>query len=355
MINWQWPSRQVELWRSSKIWSFVETISLQPKSILHDEEQLTHNEQVISSAEAIRTELSHVGGTGVDDHVLEQLSSHAVKDGIVLAAGEWVLKTKKQTESTVAWTEMEIQPNDQVTFQYQQHAEQPNWQIRVMIFHVGAGAILDIESEVISPDSKTINIWVINQQENSKVFFRQQHIDFLYQREHVWVHLLGEEAHTEMTGLYAASEKKVCEQIWTVSHQKSHTTSVQKMRGILTDRAHAVAISQVEVIPGIMKVDSVQKFDHILLSPRATVHTRPQLEILSDDVICQHGVTVGELDEAALFYLQSRGIDRETAVKALLYCFFEQIWWSKLSLAMRRVIKQIFSAKEKAAHDQLPQ
>ena len=355
MINWQWPSRQAEFWRSSKIWPLAKELSLTAQSIFAGEgHQLTHNQQPVKQAAIQRVEPSYKQEADVADQVLAQLAQKVAKEAVVLTDGQWHIQTQSQAEPCASWTEFKIQAGSQVTLKYTQANAASDWQIRVFICHVAAGASLEIDSEVICPVSKSINIWVINQHEKATLHFKQQHIHFAYQREHVWVRLLGEQAHAELVGLYASREKQASEQIWTVIHRASHTTSVQKMRGVVTDQAHAVALSQVNVIPGIAKVDSVQKLDHILLSPKATVHTRPQLEILSDDVVCQHGITVGELDDDSLFYLQSRGIDQRTAVKLLLLCFFEQIW-PQLSQAMQLVVNQILTAKEKAAHDQLPQ
>ena len=355
MINWQWPSRQAEFWRSSKIWPLAKELSLTMQSILSDEGHiLSHNGKLVPHSSLTMVSPSYEQDADVSDQVLAQLAQKSEKQAVVLSEGEWHLQTQAQDMACASWTEFNIEPDTHVSLKYTQENAANDWQIRVFVCHVAAGATLEIHSEIDSPGSKSIHIWVVNQQEGANLTFKQQHINFSYQREHVWVRLLGQQAHADLIGLYAAREQQASEQIWTLVHKASHTTSVQKMRGVVADRAHAVALSQVNVIPGIAKVDSVQKLDHILLSPKATVHTRPQLEILSDDVVCQHGVTVGELDDDSLFYLQSRAIDQSMAVRLLLLCFFEQIW-PQLSKAMQLVVQQILTAKEKAEHDQLSQ
>jgi len=75
------------------------------------------------------------------------------------------------------------------------------------------------------------------------------------------------------------------------------------------------------VQPGAQKTDSVQNNQNLLLSADAEVDTKPQLEIYADDVKCAHGATVGQLDETAVFYLMSRGIDRQAARQMLTQAF----------------------------------
>jgi Fe-S cluster assembly protein SufD len=73
------------------------------------------------------------------------------------------------------------------------------------------------------------------------------------------------------------------------------------------------------------KTKTIQKNNNILLSSRSTVNTNPQLEIFADDVECAHGSTIGEIDEAALFYLKTRGLSKKTATNLLLSAFVNDV------------------------------
>ena len=94
---------------------------------------------------------------------------------------------------------------------------------------------------------------------------------------------------------------------------------------MLGDRGHAVFHGRIVVQPDAQKTDSEQSNQNLLLSADAEIDTKPQLEIYADDVKCAHGATVGQLDEAALFYLVSRGIEREAARRMLTQAFAAEV------------------------------
>ncbi len=90
---------------------------------------------------------------------------------------------------------------------------------------------------------------------------------------------------------------------------------------IVDDRAHAVFNGKVFVPKAAQLTDAKQLNRNLLLSPKARVDTKPQLEIVADNVKCAHGATVGQLDPEEVFYLQSRGLDRSTAFSLLIQAF----------------------------------
>jgi len=90
---------------------------------------------------------------------------------------------------------------------------------------------------------------------------------------------------------------------------------------VVEERAHGVFLGTIAVRPDAQKTDAQQTNKNLLLSRRASVDTKPELEILADDVKCAHGATVGELDESALFYLRARGIPAAEARRMLIEAF----------------------------------
>jgi Fe-S cluster assembly protein SufD len=104
-----------------------------------------------------------------------------------------------------------------------------------------------------------------------------------------------------------------------------HTQSEQNYRGVADGRARGVYNGKVVVHVGADKTDAIQSSKNLLLSDKAEIDTKPELEIYADDVKCRHGATVGQLDADALFYLRSRGIDLETARALLTYAFAEDV------------------------------
>jgi Fe-S cluster assembly protein SufD len=103
-----------------------------------------------------------------------------------------------------------------------------------------------------------------------------------------------------------------------VEHATTDSASRQTYKGILADRAKAVFEGQVRIRPGAQRTNATQSVKHLLLSDGALAHAKPVLEILADDVKCAHGAAIGQLDEAALFYLRSRGVPFADARRLLV-------------------------------------
>jgi len=106
-----------------------------------------------------------------------------------------------------------------------------------------------------------------------------------------------------------------------VEHASPHCSSRQFYNGILDGHAHGVFHGRIVVHKDAQKTDAKQTNRNLLLSDDAQIDTKPQLEIYADDVKCTHGATIGQIEENALFYLQSRGIDEASARRLLLLAF----------------------------------
>ena len=106
-----------------------------------------------------------------------------------------------------------------------------------------------------------------------------------------------------------------------VEHASPHCESRQFYNGILDGQAHGVFHGRIIVHKDAQKTDAKQTNRNLLLSDDAQIDTKPQLEIYADDVKCTHGATIGQIEENALFYLRSRGIDEPSARKLLLLAF----------------------------------
>jgi Fe-S cluster assembly protein SufD len=140
-------------------------------------------------------------------------------------------------------------------------------------------------------------------------------------RNDVTAVLDGEGAHCTLNGLYIMRDRSHVDNHLTVEHAKPHCDSRQYYKGVLDDHARAVFTGRINVHKDAQKTDAKQTNMNLLLSETAQVDTKPQLEIFADDVKCTHGATIGQIDEQAIFYLQSRGIDETTARGILLFAF----------------------------------
>ncbi|HEY9146779.1 MAG TPA: Fe-S cluster assembly protein SufD [Thiobacillus sp.] len=143
-------------------------------------------------------------------------------------------------------------------------------------------------------------------------------------RHDTWVNLNESGAECQLDGLFIADAQRHIDQHLHVEHAAPHTTSRQTWRGIVAGRGRGIFDARVVVQPGAQKADAQQSSRNLLLSPHAEIDVKPQLEIYADDVKCGHGATVGQLDEAQVFYLRSRGIDADAARALLLRGFAEE-------------------------------
>lgn len=136
-------------------------------------------------------------------------------------------------------------------------------------------------------------------------------------RNDVHAVLAGEGAELDLNGLYAVSDSEHVDNHTTIEHAVPNTRSRQFYKGIIGGHACGVFNGRIVVNPGAKGTDALQMNRNLLRSRTAKVDTKPQLEIANDDVRCSHGATIGRLDEAQLFYMQTRGLDR-AAAEALL-------------------------------------
>lgn len=132
-------------------------------------------------------------------------------------------------------------------------------------------------------------------------------------------------AEAVLSGLYQPAPGGHTDNHTRVVHSAPHCRSREYFRGIIDARAKAVFNGKVVVQPGAQKTDSEQHVANLLLSKKAEVNAKPELEIYADDVKCAHGATVGQLDDTALGYLRSRGIDAATARALLLRAFATEV------------------------------
>lgn len=138
------------------------------------------------------------------------------------------------------------------------------------------------------------------------------------------VHLDEASAECRLDGVFIAAGRRHLDQHLHVVHRAPHTRSSQTWRGIAAGRGRGIFDARVVVQSGAQKADARQSSRNLLLSPHAEIDVKPQLEIYADDVKCSHGATVGQLNEAEIFYLRSRGIDAELARTLLLRGFVEE-------------------------------
>jgi Fe-S cluster assembly protein SufD len=125
-------------------------------------------------------------------------------------------------------------------------------------------------------------------------------------------------------GAFVLSGRQEANIVTTVDHAAPGGETREIFKGVAAGRAHGAFQGRITVRPGAQKVDAHQLSRNLVLGPRAAIDTKPELEIYADDVKCSHGAAVGDLDEAALFYLRARGIPGEEARHMLIEAFVRE-------------------------------
>ncbi len=137
--------------------------------------------------------------------------------------------------------------------------------------------------------------------------------------------LNGENCECHYYGLYLGSGKQHIDNHTFVDHAKPNCMSNELYKGILDDTSRGVFNGKIMVRPDAQKTNAYQSNKTILLSEKAVIDTKPQLEIFADDVKCSHGATIGHLDDTAYFYIRSRGVPADLAKSMLIRAFANDV------------------------------
>lgn len=165
-------------------------------------------------------------------------------------------------------------------------------------------------------------IWQANHSRANTYTFT---LDGKFVRNNLQLQLDGEGCESHMYGLYLLHGETIADNHTVVDHRKPNSFSNELYKGVLEGNTKGIFNGKIFVRPQAQKTNAFQSNRNILLSDKATINTKPQLEIWADDVKCSHGCTTGQLDEEALFYLRSRGIEKNTARAMMLYAFAAEV------------------------------
>ena len=154
------------------------------------------------------------------------------------------------------------------------------------------------------------------------------------------VRLHGERADLALAIAALGDRQQVQDAYAVVEHAAPNARTVQTFRGIAAGRSRVACNGKIIVAPGARGTDSRQSLRGLLAGPEAEIDVRPQLEIYNDDVRCSHGATAGKLDEDMLFYLLSRGLERDTAQRLLKWAFLEDVIGQIALRPLRRQIEE---------------
>ena len=191
---------------------------------------------------------------------------------------------------------------------------------------VGEGATLNLfRLQQEARDAYHVGTTVVHQERNSHFVSFSFATGADLSRINVYSSLRGPGCGATLNGLYMLGGTQHCDHQTRIEHVEPDCYSRELYKGVLDGASHGVFNGKVYVHPAAQKTDGKQTNNTLLLSERARIDTKPQLEIFADDVKCTHGATVGRIDETALFYMKSRGIPNAEARKLLTYAFAAEV------------------------------
>lgn len=177
----------------------------------------------------------------------------------------------------------------------------------------------------INDHSAVINTAYFHQKNNSTLTTNVIVLNGGMIRNDIHVKLDGSGCDSNIYGLYLVDKEQHVDNQVYVDHILPHSTSNELFKGIVDDHAHAVFNGHIHVYRDAQKTNAFQNNRNLLLTDKATVNSKPFLEIYADDVKCSHGATVGQLDQDAMFYIRSRGLSEDNARLLLMYAFAAEV------------------------------
>ncbi|WP_295717861.1 Fe-S cluster assembly protein SufD [uncultured Halovibrio sp.] len=144
-------------------------------------------------------------------------------------------------------------------------------------------------------------------------------------RHDLQVRLEGQGGYARLNGIALTQDRQHYDNHTAIDHVVPNCDSDENYRCLAADRSHAIFNGRIHIHPDAQQSHADMNNKNLLLSTNAEIDTKPELEIYADDVTCAHGATVGQLDEGSLFYLTSRGIDRDTAATMLSMAFVHEL------------------------------
>ncbi|MCX6218569.1 Fe-S cluster assembly protein SufD [Spirosoma sp.] len=181
--------------------------------------------------------------------------------------------------------------------------------------------------KVLNETAKAYHIGTtqVHQSDNSHFYSASITLNGHFVRNNLNIVLNGQHAEAFMYGLYMPNGRQHVDNHTLVDHAMPNSYSNELYKGILDDNSTGVFNGKIFVRPDAQKTNAYQSCKNVVLSPGASMNTKPQLEIYADDVKCSHGTTTGQLNDEALFYMRSRGIPKDEARTLLLYAFSQDV------------------------------
>jgi len=293
------------------------------------------------------------------DDPLSSFNASLLRDGLLISIAEDAkiekpigLLLSDDATSTPGLSQsrilIDVGRNARVSFVelYKSDGENEHLANSVMQLELAAGARADIvRIQARDPQHMQIGQLLAQLRDGATLNFSSIDVGGKLIRNDVVVKIAGPDATANISGVYLADGRQHIDNHILVDHQVGPARSMQDYRGIIGGRARCVFNGKALVRAGADGTDAEQSNHNLLLSDKAEIDTKPELEIFADDVKCAHGTTVGQLDEKSIFYLRSRGLSLEQAKILLTRAFAGQILKQLPIEGVRNFVNQLIEEK----------
>ena len=191
---------------------------------------------------------------------------------------------------------------------------------------IGRDSVVDLYTiQNQNNQANSVNASFFKQEENSNLLTSTASLHGGLIRNNLKVSLNGEHADANVYGMSFTDKKQQVDNYTNIEHVSANCTSNQVYKNVLDEDSVGAFTGRIHVVRDAQKTNAFQRNNNVLLTDSAKMNTKPQLIIDADDVKCSHGATVGQIDEEALFYLQTRGINEADARLMLMNAFAHEV------------------------------
>src|SRR6185312_5070157 len=309
--------------------------------------EIDRNPEALEGTLGKHLDLQHNPFCSLNTALLEDGAVVRIARGTVLAAPIHLLFVSTESE-----TPLMVHPRNLILAERDTQADIVEEHVSLgdgQFFSNPATELVVAENAVIAhhmiecENRKTFHISTLQMQQarNTNVSSHSVLIGGALVRNNVHPVLAGEGGECLINGLFMGEDSQHLDNYMLVDHASPHCASHQFYNGILSGRSHGVFHGRIIVRKDAQKTDAKQTNRNLLLSDNAQIDTKPQLEIYADDVKCTHGATIGQLDDKALYYLRSRGLDEATARDLLLFAFAGECTGRIRSTPVRKHVERL--------------
>ncbi len=223
----------------------------------------------------------------------------------------------------------------------------------VVELYVAPNARLDHYDLQIAPSNAHLINFTQVEQDGDSLYNNHTYTlpGFSLVRNNLHLNLNGTNTESHLYGLYLTGGNQLVDNHSLVNHRKPHCLSNELYKGVMMDASRAVFNGKIFVQQEAQKTNAFQQNNNMLLSDKAVIDTKPQLEIFADDVKCSHGSTIGSFNQEALFYLKTRGIGEVAARNLLVNAFAFDVTEKAAIPAVKNYIDKLITQKMAEAYD----